>query len=299
MSPDAAALHSIAAQLHLDTEGFQPLRVHDAAVYLLPRSNIVVRLVRATDTNRERAELALRVTEWLRRHNFPSVRPRYRQPYQAAGTLATLWEYLPQPSTDPPLSVLARALGRLLRDLHALPAPPFRLPTFDPFARLRAAMDGDRVSSVLLADDCAFLDARIVKLEDAFRALDFPLGIGLIHNDAHIGNLLASAGSRCGFVLADWESARWGPREVDLVLEGAPGNRFGESAELRTAFAEAYGYDIAGWVGWRVLRDARDLHSLAAYLRTAPSQPAAAEELRRRLASLKDTRRAYVWRTVD
>jgi aminoglycoside phosphotransferase (APT) family kinase protein len=115
---------------------------------------------------------------------------------------------------------------------------------------------------------------------------------------AHIGNLLVSASSPYGYVLADWGSARWGPREIDLVLEGAPGNRFGESAELRTAFADAYGYDIARWDGWRVLRDARDLHSLAAYIRTAPSQPVAAIELSRRLASLRDAGCAYVWRSV-
>jgi hypothetical protein len=296
-----AALPAVAERLSLDMTDARPLRLHDSGVFLLPRPNVVVRVSKVTNENRARAELALRVTDWLHKRRFPAVEPVLGEPCEAGGVVAVAWRYLRQPPGPASPPVLAQALGGLLRELHALADPPLRLPVLDPFARLRAAieLDGQRSEPALSTADRAFLAGRITELADAYARLDFPRGIGLIHNDAHIGNLLASADSRYGFVLSDWESARIGPREVDLVPEGAPGNRFGESAELRAAFASGYRYDIAAWNGWRVLRDARDLHSLAAYIRTAPDKPAAAQELRRRLASLRTGDRDLAWRVVD
>ncbi len=297
----ALALPAVAERLSLDTTDARPLRLHDSGVFLLPRPNVVVRLSEATSENRARADLALRVTGWLHSRGFPAVEPLDRGPCEAGGVVATVWRYLSQPPDAASPLVLAPALGRLLRELHALADPPLRLPVLDPFARLRAAieLDDQRVGQALSPADRSFLVGRIADLAEAYAGLHFPLGIGLIHNDAHIGNLLVSAGSRYGFVLSDWESARLGPREVDLVPEGAPGNRFGESAELRAAFAGGYGYDIGAWDGWPVLRDARDLHSVAAYVRIAPDKPAAARELRLRLASLRAGRGDVVWRAVD
>jgi aminoglycoside phosphotransferase (APT) family kinase protein len=151
---------------------------------------------------------------------------------------------------------------------------------------------------VLADDERAFLTERMAVLGEAFAALAPPLGRGLIHNDAHIDNLLVAERSSYGYVLGDWDGASWGPREIDLVQEGAPGNRFGESEELRQAFSRAYGYDIADWPGWRTLRDLRDLHSLAAYIRTAPSKLAAQAELKNRLDSLRSGDRTIIWRAV-
>jgi len=282
----------------LDATGRRSLRLHDSGVFLLPQANVVARVIEATAENRERADLAVQVTGWLRRQGFPAVEPVHDGSYEAGGVVMTFWQHLPQPTGQAPPPVLARALGSLLRELHALPAPPFQLPPLDPFVRLRAAIeiDAQRSETILSHADRAFLLDRIAELGRAYAGLEFPCGHGLIHNDAHIGNLLAGAQSSYGYVLADWESARLGPREVDLVLEGAPGNRFSDSAELRHAFTESYGYDVAVWDGWRVLRDARDLHSLAAYIRIAPNQPAAAHELRHRLTTLRTGDRNSTWR---
>jgi hypothetical protein len=92
----------------------------------------------------------------------------------------------------------------------------------------------------------------------AFEALTFPLGTGLIHNDAHAGSLLADSRSPSGYVLGDWESACDGLREIDVVPDGAPGNRFGLPEQQRREFSDAYGYDLASWPGWPVMRDVRD-----------------------------------------
>jgi hypothetical protein len=295
-----AVLREATASLGLDAADARPLRLHGSGIYLLPREGMVARLIEATDENRRRADAAVQVTGWLAAQGFAATEPAYGAVTEFADTLITFWWHLAQPDQKATLPVLAAALGGLLRELHGLPSPPFDLPTVDPLVRLRRALmlDAGRQEPVLADDARAFLDSQMAATSEAYAALDFPLGHGLLHNDAHIDNLLIDERSRHGYVLGDWEGACIGPREIDLVQEGAPGNRFGESEELRQAFSQAYGYDIAGWPGWRVLRRLRDLHSLAAYIRTASAKPAAGDELRNRLGSLRNDDRTRLWRAV-
>ncbi|MDG4784962.1 hypothetical protein O7626_03270 [Micromonospora sp. WMMD1102] len=84
---------------------------------------------------------------------------------------------------------------------------------------------------------------------------------------------------------------------MDVVLVGAPGSRFGDSDE-RLAFTSAYGYDIAAWPSYRTFRDIRDLHSLAAYIRTGLHKSAALTELQRRASSLRDNNRTIRWTAI-
>src|SRR5205807_9532706 len=116
-----------------------------------------------------------------------------------------------------------------------------------------------------------FLGDRCEELLSAYAELRFELPRGLVHGDAHRGNLLWAGG---GTVLCDWDSVSIGPREWDLVPTHH-GARFGLSAEDRAAFTAAYGYDLVGWPGFAVLRDLRDLFTLGAYMRNARTNPAA------------------------
>ncbi|OLB76482.1 MAG: hypothetical protein AUI14_18650 [Actinobacteria bacterium 13_2_20CM_2_71_6] len=263
------------------------MRRHTSHSYLLPQEGIVVRIAEATDENLKRAAVAAAVTTWLSNRGFPCVRPVQDVPIEVADMVATAWRYLPQPEPGGPLPMTV--LGTLLRDLHQLPEPAFPLPAVDPLARLRRALsiDAGRQNGILATAERRFIEDRIAELTGSYVALDFPLGIGLIHNDAHIGNLLADPESRSGFVLGDWDGAALGPREIDLIQEGAPGNRFGLPDGYRRTFSAAYGYDVATWPGWRVLRDMRDLHSIGAYLRIAPDKPVAQAQLRLRLRTLR------------
>jgi hypothetical protein len=279
----------VASRLGLNSAGVRPLRLHGSGLFLLPQENVVARLSPATDENRRRASNALHVTGWLTEQGFPTIEPTSGTVHELDDTVVTLWRYLAQPDHRPSLPELGNALGRLLHDLHRLPDPPFPLPSLEPLARLRSAIavDAERPQPVLAQGDQDFLGERMRIVEEAYQGLGFPLGTGLVHNDAHIGNLLATKESPYGYVLGDWESVGHGPREVDVVLEGAPGNRFGEVPELREAFTSGYGYDLSGWSGWPTLRELRDLHSLAGHLRTADVKPAARIELLSRLESLK------------
>jgi aminoglycoside phosphotransferase (APT) family kinase protein len=295
----SAALHAVGNQLSIDTAQAQPLRLHDAATFLLPAQHLVVRLVPASEETLARATKAIHLTRWLSEQGFPTVRAAIPDPIPLTGHVATVWHHVPpQPAAD--ILVADAALGRLIRELHALPDPPFPVPGADPLARMRTALaqDAERPRPLLNDGEREFLHHRIGELAEQYEATHFPLGQGLIHNDAHPGNLLADPANAHGFVLSDWEGAAIGPREMDVVLVGAPGSRFGDTEEERIAFSTAYGYDVASWPGYKLLRDVRDLHSLAAHLRAGPRKPAVLVELRSRIASLRDDDRSVRWNAV-
>jgi len=291
-------LQDLRRQLGLDVRGAQPLRLHDAATLLLPAEDLVVRLVTRSDEALRRATKAVQLTAWLATQGFPAVRPAAADPVTAGEYLITIWYAVPEQPRPDSLTVHT-ALGRLIRDLHTLPDPPITLPEADPLARLRSALDVDthRAEPVLDHRDHEFLTRRIHDLDDRYRSMSFPLGIGLIHNDAHPGNLLIDRTSPHGHVLTDWDSACRGPREMDVVLVGAPASRFGDTPDERRAFTTGYGYDIATWPAHQTLRDIRDLHSLAGHIRAAPAHRPALRELHTRVRSLRENDGATRWST--
>lgn len=297
--PVAAAAHVVAQQLGLDADQARPLRVHDAVTLLLPADHVVIRLVPESEEAVARARRAVQLTRWLSTQNFPTIRPAADEPTEAGGYVATAWHEVPAHRSGSPVAVNI-ALGRLLRELHTLPNPPVDLPTADPLARLRAALrlDAARPEPVLARDETAFLHDRIDELAQRYAGMRFPLGAGLIHNDAHPGNLVPDPSSQHGYLLTDWEGACLGPRELDVVLVGAPGSRFGDPDDERLAFTNAYGYDIATWPDYQTLRDIRDLHSLAAYIRAGTGKPAALTQLRIRIASLRDGDPSVRWAAI-
>jgi hypothetical protein len=87
-------------------------------------------------------------------------------------------------------------------------------------------------------------------------------------------------------VLADWDAASAGPREIDLIPT-VQGVRFGLSEAERDAFLAAYGYDIRAWDGYEILREIRELSTTTALLRDSHADAAANRQLRVRLQSLR------------
>jgi Ser/Thr protein kinase RdoA (MazF antagonist) len=105
------------------------------------------------------------------------------QPVRSGDLLATVWEYLPGCGPAP----TGPDLGRVLRAFHGLGEPPFRLPAWDPVGDVRrrladaeALPDDDRQ---FLLDWCERLAPRVADLNDRADR-------GLVHGDAHVGNLL-------------------------------------------------------------------------------------------------------------
>jgi aminoglycoside phosphotransferase (APT) family kinase protein len=295
VGPLTGVLHEAATHAGLDTTGALPLRIHSNAVFALPRSGAVLRIADGA-LQRERAERAVAVTRWLAGQGFPAVRPLdvaqpVEVPLSTGGAVAvTYWHLVPAaaPSIRPPPATLAR----LLRDLHRL-VPPVPLPRFRPLARVVPAAEE---CPLLDRDDLRWLRARIAELTARLATLESPLpGPVLVHGDAHRNNVIVAAGGGC--VLADWDNVSLDRPEWDLVPT-ANSARYGVPAADRAEFAAGYGWDLAGWPEWTVLRDLHELRSLGAYLRRAPTSPPHATELRRRLDSLRTNDRTTPWYAV-
>lgn len=263
------------------------------AVYHLPRDGVVVRLTCESRVHVDRARTSLALCRWIAAHEGPALSPAVvAQPVIAASTVATIWPYRP-PSKHPDPAALAEAL----RELHAIPAGP-PLPAFRPLARLRDALslDDSRPDPVLDPDERRWLVAHCERLCAAYDTVVSQLGAGPVHGDAHLDNLLYDETVK-RWVLIDFDRASDGPRELDL-LYAAP-DHFHEPPAARAAFTRAYGHDLLGWAGWSTLRDNSEAHSLASYIRRAPSSAAAAAELARRLGSLRDGDPDIRWVSVD
>ncbi|MGH3927384.1 MAG: phosphotransferase family protein, partial [Pseudonocardiaceae bacterium] len=292
--PGRDELRAICAVAGLDDRDAVLLHVRSNAVYHLPREALVLRLARDTPPQVDRAHKVVAVCRWLVERHGPSLAPAdIPQPVFASSTVATAWPALPS-SCSPD----ATALGVALRDLHAITDSPPPLPSYRPLVRLREALalDAARVAPVLTADEHAWLADQADRLCAGYADLASRLGDGLIHGDAHTGNMMCepTAGR---WVLIDFDHAAYGPRELDLRF-AAP-DHFQTPAADRAAFTHAYGHDLLSWPGWRTLRDLTEVHSLSSYLRRAPTAPAAATELARRLHSLRTADPTIRWIPVS
>jgi hypothetical protein len=301
----AAAARDAARLRGLRVTDLQPLRVHACGIFLVRPDDIVARVAPRTPTDEARARRSTATTHALAATGFGCTRPLWAEPTLLDSAVVSFWQYYPQPA-DPQtlpspqlLQTLVEALADLLHELHAWTGPLPDLQPAQPLARILAAMkmDDARATPTLLPRERDYLTARIDETQAAWENIESVLGWGLIHNDAHRGNLLLADTSPTGFVLADWDSVCLGPREIDLVHSSAPGGKFTLPETQRLTFARRYGFDLADWPGHTVLREIRELHSLAAHLRLAPTKPASATELHARLDDLLG-RQPHIWRPV-
>ncbi|MDQ1308330.1 MAG: hypothetical protein QG671_4164 [Actinomycetota bacterium] len=292
--PGQSALCDACRIFGVDPAGAELLHHRSNAVYLLPHSHLVVRLAPDTPVRRRRAQTCIEVTRWLATQPEPVALPPAsgEQPIIVVGAVATFWPH--RPTTPAPSTA---DLAVLLRRLHALPAPPFPVPRYQPLQRLfeAVALDRQRPYPAVADDDRAWLLDRANTLVDAFIATSFPLGEGLVHADAHSENLVRDSDHGPG-LLIDWDGACLGPRELDLPT-GVPDHFHAPEAD-RTRFLATYGYNILDWPDWTLLRDITELHALGAYLRLAPSRPAAATELHHRVRSLRAGDRSARWHAI-
>jgi Putative homoserine kinase type II (protein kinase fold) len=262
-------------------------------VFLLPRARTVVRLRHAgkSDEWRRRLSSAVQVAFWLYNHGFPAVVPvsGLEQPVMVNGWITTFWRYVIADSSMPVPGTAH--LGLLLQKLHRLPAPPVDLTPTNPLGSLLT--DLARSGSLLSASQRDWLRAQSELVLAEYETTAQPLGCGLIHGDAHPGNLLAADGR---YVLIDWDSVSYGPRIQDLVPTLVGVTRFGRPVANWVNLCNAYGIptSVRYAPGTRLLCRARELRSLAAYIR-ASHHPDVLAELGKRLRTLIDGARE-TWR---
>lgn len=130
-----ATLDLACEELRLDSTGAELLRLGENAIYRLPQEPVVARIARHADASHKEVDVA----RWLAQHDFPAVRliedlPQLRV---TGGRVVTWWELVEEDPRRPEFTDLAR----ILRRLHDLPAPAFKLPTFVPMRRVCQRLD--------------------------------------------------------------------------------------------------------------------------------------------------------------
>ncbi|CAL9575224.1 hypothetical protein SUDANB120_04935 [Streptomyces sp. enrichment culture] len=234
----------------------------------------------------ERAERELAVAAWLEQAGIPAVRAAEPGARLVDGHPVTVWHRLP----DAVRPAGPADLAQLLRQLHALPAPPFALPARDLLGGVERwlRLAGDAVDPA----DAAYLRARRDAYADEVAALAPCLPPGPIHGDALPRNVHAGPD---GPVLVDLETVSADLREHDLVVMALSRDRYGLPDAAYREFTAAYGWDVRDWEGCAVLRGARETASCAWVAQHAPANPRALAEFRHRVASLRTGDTAARW----
>lgn len=288
-TPEASLelLHAACREVNLDPVGACLLRHHTNAVYRLAHHPVVVKITRP-GTGHERSHQAIAIGATLASTDVPSVRlwPGPEQPVAVADSFATFWvavESVRQPT--------ATDLADPLRRLHSL--DPKNLPALAKLKPFSAITNSLTRRTVLDGRELGFLQTYADQLADDYAALIFPLPNRMIHGDAHHSNMLVG---RDGPVLADWESARLGPPEWDLVTLAVHCQRFGHPPSEYAAFARLYGMDVRDWPGYQTLAAVRELRMITTNAWKSVPGSAAAAEVRDRVAALRrgDHKRRWV-----
>ncbi|MEW2477923.1 aminoglycoside phosphotransferase family protein [Micromonospora gifhornensis] len=250
----------------------------------------------------ERAQRVVRAMGLLTEHEVPVVDldTSLAQPVVVDEWVATIWHYLPHPAGRPDPVELAEPLARL----HAIAEVPSFLPRWSPVAMARRRLTG---LASLPADDLLFtqqwalrevgltlddlvarLHERCKDLEHQVAAATWELPTGVVHGDAHVGNVLSGR-------LCDFDSLSIGPREWDLVPLVHSVTRFGDPKEPYERFAEVYGFDLATSPSWPLLREVRELQLVTSVMDKLPGRPEVAQTLGHRLRTYLTGDDSAVW----
>ncbi|MEU4383194.1 phosphotransferase [Micromonospora echinofusca] len=296
-------LRNVCGQIGVDPDGARLVKYTMNAVFMSPP--FVIRLAAGPHAE-TLAYRVVSVAACLEKADMPTVRlapDLPPQPIFSGEWVATVWQYVPTVGHDPKPVDLAAPL----RALHSLEQLDVSLPRWSPIEKFRRRLDA---AAALSIEEAAELE-RWSRTELGIRATDliqdlrgrcdeaqddldriawrFPPGV--IHGDAHTGNVLLPADghdgpARSGPLLCDLDGMCIGPREWDLVPTAHGAARFGRSSADYQGFVGAYRFDITTWKGWPVLRRVRELQLVTSTIDRLAGRPDVARELAHRLRSL-------------
>lgn len=274
----------------LDPGGAILVRLGENAMYQLRDKSVMVRIGRSEEAARKEAHVA----QWLASYGFCAVRlaDHGDQPVIAGGLPVTFWEFIDEDAQP----VTSADLGRILRQLHALPEPTsFQLPCFSPMPkveeRIRRLPEG-----FLSSADVEFLRRRHREITAEFADLDFVLPPGPVHGDAHAGNLMRSTNGTINLI--DFEDFCHGPREWDVAVEAVRYRALGWVSESDyRSYVEEYGFDVIDWPGFRTIRAARELNMTIWLTQRLGQTTEIDAEVRQRIADLRDDQSTRRWHT--
>ncbi|MEV6601976.1 aminoglycoside phosphotransferase family protein [Actinoplanes sp. NPDC051346] len=285
------SLAAAASRLDLCLDNAELIRIGSAAVYWLNNRTIVARVSRSLDLLPV-AVNEIAVSKWLAGAGVPAVIAlEVAQPVVVGEHVVTFWESV----SDREAYGTTSELGQLLRALHELSAPRnITLPELKPFDRLESRI---RAAVALDEADREFLLRRVLELSTAYERLEFPLGVGVVHGDASVGNVLRTWTD--DVVLSDLDGFAYGPREWDLLLTAMFFERYGwhTDGEYR-AFVDTYGVDVMRWDGYKVLADTRELSMVTWLSQNVTSSDSARQEFTKRIETLRTDGSRRSWKPL-
>jgi Ser/Thr protein kinase RdoA (MazF antagonist) len=274
----------------LDDDGAELIRFGENALYRLAAAPVVVRVARGPAYLASvRREVA--VSRWLADEGFPAVRAveDIEQPLSVEVHPVSFWHLI----EDAGREATYGELGAVLRDLHALSAPAdLELPAFDVFGRADRRIE---VAERIPDDDRVFLRKRRRELADRLAGLALRSGMGPVHGDAHTDNLMVDRQGRLHLI--DLENFCVDRPEWDLVVAAHEYDRLGwVTDEQYAAFVDGYGRDLRDWPGFGVLSAIQEFKMTTWLMQNIAEGPHVAEEVKARLASLRDDDAPRNWR---
>lgn len=214
--------------------------------------------IAATEDDSAILERSLRIGRFLHEAGVAVTAPAVAlapEPLRVDGHAAGLWHW----ATSRPGRPDAAATGRSLRALHGvLPGYTEPVRELEPISPSTRRLDQIRESGTLAPASVDFLSARLDRLSETWDRFESRLGVGPIHGDFKISNLLATPE---GPLIMDLDNVRIGPREWDLATISR-GAHDGWNDEEWRAFSAGYGHDLGSQPEAEPLRELTHLGAL-------------------------------------
>jgi aminoglycoside phosphotransferase (APT) family kinase protein len=265
------------------------IRFGENGLFRLVSAPVIVRVARSSDhLPAVRKEVA--VSRWLAEEGFPAARvlEDLEEPLIVDGYPVTFWHLI----VEGERGATYAELGAVLRDLHALKLPDgLELPRYGAFAVVERRLDR---AVGIPEEDLRFLRQHGEELKDRLAALRFESPLGPVHGDAHTDNLLVD---RDGVVhLIDFETFCVDHPEWDLEVAAHEYDRLGWVTDGQYAdFVRAYGRDLRQWSGFETLCAVQEFKMTTWLMQNVSEGEEVAEEVSRRIASLRDDRAPRNW----
>lgn len=269
------------------------------AVFEVRSAHVALRL-RRPGTAPSEIEQQVALAKWLAESDFPVNRPAEGLSVLhdgLDGAVASFWEWI---DNDPGERIDTRELGALLRRFHDLTE---ECPTAADFPRWDAIAEiGQRIRALERdggewppRSQLDLMQQWSRETASELNSVDWQLPTGLIHGDAHTGNVLAVRSG--GGLLIDLDAVARGHREWDLVPTAVSRLRFRGDVNSISEFAAAYGFDLLNWSGWPAMRRLRELY-MTSWLMTVASSSERQREVNHRMDCLRSHDDESRWHAV-
>lgn len=231
----------------------------------------------------------MRLARFLSDRGFPVAAPISQNPIQGDGYKLVLWQPLRgEPGAAP------EALASLLFAFHAIGESYDRpLPDFDYLEKMGYRFEVLADSGLISDSDLSLLSAFLSEMGEAWGSATRVLGRGVIHGDAHQGNVITTP---AGAYLIDFDWISRAHREADLFK--ACDRRYTGSLDSRKRFFDSYGIDPDAYPRIAVLEELTLFSSLSLLVELRAEEQG--REIERRLVYYRSGRDPFapLWSRV-